>query len=65
MKIYKSFIPGISNEKFRMYHTTGTCHFISFQRLMTETIQSNVKSNEKLKGMVIDEDGVTLCLETK
>lgn len=65
MKIYKSFIPEISNEKFRMYHTSGLCHFISFNRLMTETIESNVKSNERLKGVVIDDNGITLCLETK
>lgn len=56
---------GVTNEQFRISHCHGLATFISFERLMKETIQENLKSDEKLKGMTIDENGITLYLETK
>lgn len=65
MKIYKSCTAGLSDEDFREYHTSGLTTFISFERLMRESIKENLKPNERIVGMFINEDGITLFLETK
>jgi len=63
MKIYKSCTAGISDKQFEQLHCSGLSTFISFARLMKESIGSNLKPHERIRGMVIDSDGVTLYLE--
>lgn len=65
MRIYKSCTAGISDEQFMLYHCQGLTTFISFERLMKESIGQNLKSNERIKGMVIERDGIQLYLEIK
>jgi len=63
MKLYKSCTAGISDKQFEQFHCSGLSTFISFARLMKESIGSNLKPNERIRGMVIDTDGITLYLE--
>lgn len=63
--LYKSYIPGVSDDEFRAHHTVGATTFISYDRLMKESIGSNLRQHERIKGMIIDKDGIRLFLETK
>lgn len=65
MKIYKSCTAGLSDEDFREYHTSGLSTFISYERLMRESIKQNLRVTERIVGMLMNEDGITLFLETK
>lgn len=63
-KIVKSYTNGISDRDFELYHCTGLTTFISYNRLVKETIGSNLREKERIRGMKIDKDGITLYLGT-
>jgi hypothetical protein len=63
MKIYKSCTAGLSDKQFELTCTSGLTTFISFARLMRNTIGSQLRKNERIVGMVIDHDGIQLYLE--
>jgi hypothetical protein len=64
-QIFKSCTAGISDEQFRDLHCSGVTTFISFERLMKQTIGENLKPDERIKGMIIERDGIQIYLEKK
>lgn len=66
MKIYKSCNAKISDKEFELQHTSGLTSYVSFERLMRNTITNAIglKQNESIKGMAIDSNGITFYLET-
>lgn len=64
-QIFKSCTAGITDEEFRDYHCSGETTFISIARLMTETIGQNLRPDERIKGMIIERDGIQFFLEKK
>lgn len=62
--LYKSCTAGITDLEFESNHTSGVTTFISYARLMKETIGGNLREKERIRGMKIDKDGITLYLET-
>jgi hypothetical protein len=62
-KIVKSCTAGISDTDFERFHCSGLTTFISYARLMSETIGQNLHKNEHIRGMIMDKDGITLYLE--
>lgn len=62
---YQSWTSGLSNEDFKNTPTNGHKTFISFESLMERTLGDQVKPNERIIGMVVDGDGITLHLEFK
>lgn len=65
MKIYKSCTAGLSDKAFEI-DTHGVTSFISFERLLKVGINAGIgiRSTERIRGMVIDYDGITVYLET-
>jgi hypothetical protein len=65
-KIYKTCTPGLSDEHFATYRCSGLSSFISFERLTKTDIKTGIglKPTERIVGMVIDYDGITVYLET-
>lgn len=63
MKIYKSCTKGMTDEQFKVMHTQGLTTYISFDRMMKQSIGSELRNDERIVGMVIDRDGVQLYLE--
>lgn len=62
--LYKSCTAGITDKQFEESHASGLTTFISYARLMKETIGGNLRPKERIRGMKIDKDGITLYLET-
>lgn len=62
-RIYKSFVPEYKNEDIPRVGTLSS--FVSFERLIKTSIQEAIKlkPTEKMIGMVIDFDGITIYLE--
>ena len=65
MKIYKSCSPKYTNEQIQ--HLSGTVSFVSWERLLVDSINQAIRKTEKEKivGMEIDEDGVKVYIETE
>lgn len=61
--IYKSRMPGVSDKEFELNHTDGLTTYISYNRLMGESIGVNLRKNERVRGMKIDKEGITFYLE--
>lgn len=63
--IYKSCSPKYTNEQIE--HLSGVTTFVSFERLLKTGINDaiNKKENEKIVGMKITEDGITIRIETE
>ena len=66
-KIYKSCIPGITDEQFKDYGCNGVTSFVSFERLMYVSIINAIqlKQYEIIKGMVIDQLGIQVYIDKK
>lgn len=66
MKIYKSCTPGISDDQFMLKGLDGLTSFVSFERLMTKSIKEAIglKKNERIRGLVIEYDGIQVYIET-
>lgn len=63
MKIYKSCTAGLSDKQFEQTRVSGLTTYISFDRMMKQSIGSELRKDERIVGMVIDRDGIQLYLE--
>jgi len=61
-KIYKSCTPGLSDEEFKLKGGGGSVCFVSYARLLNSSIEQAVgkKPNERIAGLVMDYDGITV-----
>jgi hypothetical protein len=63
MQIYKSCTAGMSDEQFKQKARNGLTTFISYERMLRQSIGSELKPKERIVGMVIGYDGIELHLE--
>jgi hypothetical protein len=61
--IVKSCTAGITDSDFERSHCSGLTTFISYAQLLREKIGQNIRKNERIRGMMMNKDGIQLYLE--